>query len=80
MPSVAVNGLQLFHTVNGSGPPVVFLHGLGSSSSDWALQGIGPATIPTILALGAEPWEYSVNYVGASVRYYFGSRKLALPE
>jgi len=49
-------------------------------SSDWALQGIGPATIPTILALGAEPWEYSVNYVGASVRYYFGSRKLALPE
>jgi hypothetical protein len=39
-----------------------------------------PATIPTILALGAEPWDYSVNYVGASVRYYFGSRKLALPE
>ena len=49
-------------------------------SSDWALQGIGPATIPTILALGAEPYNYSVNYVGASVRYYFGSRKLALPE
>jgi MtrB/PioB family decaheme-associated outer membrane protein len=49
-------------------------------SSDWALQGIGPATIPTILALGAEPWNYSVNYVGASLRYYFGSRKLAIPE
>jgi len=36
--------------------------------------------VPTILALGAEPWEYRVNYVGASVRYYFGSRKLEIPE
>jgi MtrB/PioB family decaheme-associated outer membrane protein len=49
-------------------------------SSDWALDGIAPATLPTILALGAEPWEYRVNYVGASVRYYFGSRKLEIPE
>jgi hypothetical protein len=49
-------------------------------SSDWALHGIEPATLPTALALGADPYDYDVNYLGASVRYYFGSRKLALPE
>jgi MtrB/PioB family decaheme-associated outer membrane protein len=49
-------------------------------SSDWALQGVDPATLGNVLALGADPYDYDVNYVGASVRYYFGSRKLALPE
>jgi len=49
-------------------------------SSDWAIQGVDPATLNNVLALGADPYDYSVNYVGASVRYYFGSRKLALPE
>jgi opacity protein-like surface antigen len=49
-------------------------------SSDWALQGIDPATLGNVLALGADPYDYDVNYVGASVRYYFGSRRLALPE
>jgi MtrB/PioB family decaheme-associated outer membrane protein len=49
-------------------------------SSDWAIQGVEPATLNTVLALGAEPYDYAVNYVGASVRYYFGSRKLSLPE
>jgi MtrB/PioB family decaheme-associated outer membrane protein len=49
-------------------------------SSDWAIEGIEPATLPTVLSLGADPYDYSVNYVAASVRYYFGSRKLALPE
>ncbi len=41
-------------------------------SSDWALQGIGPATLPTVLALGADPYNYSVNYVTLSARYSFG--------
>jgi opacity protein-like surface antigen len=49
-------------------------------SSDWAIEGIEPATVGTVLALGADPYDYSVNYVGASVRYYFGPRKLSLPE
>ncbi len=49
-------------------------------SSDWAIEGIEPATLPTVLSLGADPYDYSVNYVAASVRYYFGSRKLELPE
>jgi len=41
-------------------------------SRDWALQGIGPATLPTILSLGADPYNYSVNYVTLSARYSFG--------
>jgi hypothetical protein len=49
-------------------------------SDDWALQGIDPATLPTILSLGADPYDYSVNYVAASLRYYFGPRKVELPE
>jgi MtrB/PioB family decaheme-associated outer membrane protein len=44
------------------------------STDDWAVQGIGPATLPTVLALGIDPYNYSVNYVTASVRYYFGPR------
>lgn len=49
-------------------------------SSDWAIQGVEPATLGNVLALGADPYDYDVNYVGASVRYYFGPRKLSLPE
>ena len=41
-------------------------------SKDWALQGIAPATLPNILALGADPYNYSVNYVTLSARYSFG--------
>jgi MtrB/PioB family decaheme-associated outer membrane protein len=44
-------------------------------SKDWALQGIGPATLPNILALGADPYNYSVNYVTLAVRYSFGTKK-----
>jgi predicted porin len=43
-------------------------------SKDWALQGIEPATLPTVLALGYDPNNYNVDYVTASVRYYFKPR------
>jgi MtrB/PioB family decaheme-associated outer membrane protein len=41
-------------------------------TSDWAVQGIGPDTMPTVLALGIDPYNYDVDYVTASVRYKFG--------
>jgi len=47
------------------------------SSDDWAIQGVEPATLPTVLALGYDPNNYSVNYVTASVRYYFKPRGAA---
>jgi MtrB/PioB family decaheme-associated outer membrane protein len=42
------------------------------SSSDWALQGVDPATIPTVLTLGADPYDYDVYLVSLSIRYSFG--------
>lgn len=38
MPFAVVNEIQLRYEINGSGTPVIFLHGLGSSADDWALQ------------------------------------------
>ena len=42
------------------------------SSSDWAIAGVGPATIGNLLALGADPYNYKVNVVGLAFRYRFG--------
>lgn len=38
MPSLLVNQFQFHYQLAGQGTPVVFLHGLGSSAADWALQ------------------------------------------
>ncbi|MBP7961377.1 MAG: alpha/beta fold hydrolase [Caldilineaceae bacterium] len=38
MPTAHVNGLDLFYEEIGSGPPLLLIHGLGSSSRDWELQ------------------------------------------
>ena len=45
------------------------------SSSDWALQGVEPATIPTVLTLGADPDDYNVYLATLSFRYSFGVAK-----
>ena len=42
------------------------------NSSDWALAGLGPATVPNLLALGIQPYRDDVNLVGLSARYQFG--------
>jgi pimeloyl-ACP methyl ester carboxylesterase len=38
MPMLEVNGTSLCYDVRGQGPPVLFLHGLGSSLHDWQFQ------------------------------------------
>ena len=50
------------------------------SSSDWALQGVEPATIPTVLTLGADPDDYSVTLTTLSFRYTFGGASAKPPE
>ncbi len=45
------------------------------NSSDWALNGVGPATIPNLLALGVQPYRDNVNLFGLAVRYQFGRLK-----
>jgi MtrB/PioB family decaheme-associated outer membrane protein len=43
------------------------------SANDWALQDVDPDTLPTILTLGADPYDYDVWAVGIGFRYRMGS-------
>jgi MtrB/PioB family decaheme-associated outer membrane protein len=43
------------------------------SADDWALQDVGPDTLPAVLTLGAEPYNYDVWAVGIGFRYRVGS-------
>lgn len=38
MPSVEVNGASIYYECEGRGPPLLLIHGLGSSGDDWAFQ------------------------------------------
>lgn len=38
MPKIEVNNINLFYKIKGQGEPVLFLHGLGSSTIDWEHQ------------------------------------------
>lgn len=38
MPTLRVDEVELFYEERGEGPPLVFLHGLGSSTRDWKFQ------------------------------------------
>lgn len=40
-------------------------------STDWALDGVNPDTIPNVLSLGAQAFSYSVHVPSVSVRYRF---------
>jgi MtrB/PioB family decaheme-associated outer membrane protein len=44
-----------------------------TASDDWALDGVGPATLPALLALGAPADAYNVNVVALSLTYRFGT-------
>ncbi len=46
-------------------------------SSDWALDGVGPQTIPNLLALGVQSPHDSVNLLGLSIRYQIGATGIA---
>jgi len=38
MPKIKLDNLNLYYEVNGNGQPLLFIHGLGSSTRDWDLQ------------------------------------------
>ena len=38
MPTIDVNATQLYYECMGRGPPLLLIHGLGSSGDDWAFQ------------------------------------------
>ncbi len=39
------------------------------SAEDWAIEGVGPVTIPVVLTLGAEPYDDEVLIFGLGFRY-----------
>jgi MtrB/PioB family decaheme-associated outer membrane protein len=41
-------------------------------ANDWALDSVGPTTVPNYLALGLMPYRDNVNMIGMTVRYQFG--------
>jgi len=44
------------------------------ATKDWAIDGVQPDTITTILTLGADSYDYDVWVFGASFRYLIGDR------
>jgi MtrB/PioB family decaheme-associated outer membrane protein len=44
----------------------------GFEADDWSLDGVGPATLPNVLTLGATPYDYDVFLIGVGVRYALG--------
>jgi MtrB/PioB family decaheme-associated outer membrane protein len=44
------------------------------NSNDWALDGVGPATVPNLLALGVQPYRDNVNLFALTVRYQFDTK------
>jgi len=45
---------------------------------DWAL--VSQTTLPTVLTLGAQPYDYDVYAVGIGIRYRFGDNEITLVE
>lgn len=43
-------------------------------SDDWALQGVDPDTVPTLLAMGADPYDYDVLLFSLGFRYTLGRK------
>lgn len=43
-------------------------------TEDWALEGVAPGTLPTILTLGARPYDDEAWIAGISFRYRMGDR------
>jgi hypothetical protein len=42
------------------------------SSSDWQIAGLEPVTLPNLLSMSPDPYDYSVNVIGVSFTYRFG--------
>jgi 3-oxoadipate enol-lactonase len=38
MPTLPIGGIHLYYEISGQGQPILFIHGLGSSTRDWELQ------------------------------------------
>jgi MtrB/PioB family decaheme-associated outer membrane protein len=44
-------------------------------TNDWALDNVGPATVPNLLSLGAQPFRHDVNAFSLTALYQIGARQ-----
>ena len=49
-------------------------------SNDWAIAGVEPDTIPSVLTLGADPYDYDVWVISLGFRYRIGEQDINFPE
>lgn len=50
------------------------------ATDDWAIDGVLPDTLPTVLTMGAQAYDYSIWALGLSFRYRLGGGDIAFPE
>jgi len=50
------------------------------NSRDWSLDGVGPSTVPNLLALGLQPFHDNVNLFVLTVRYQFDNARATAPK
>ncbi len=48
------------------------------ATDDWALADVAADTVPTVLTLGAAPYDYDIWAIGVGFRYYFAGRDVQL--
>ena len=44
------------------------------NTHDWALEGVEASTVPNLLSLGADPFNYDVHVFYLNLRYVFDAR------
>jgi hypothetical protein len=49
-------------------------------ADDWQLDGVEPATVPTLLSLGADAYDYDVTLFELAFTYRFGAPPAETPE
>ena len=49
-------------------------------TDDWAIADVEPDTLPTVLTLGAMPYDYDIWAVGIGFRYHLGERGIQLAD
>ncbi len=49
-------------------------------TEDWSLEGVEPATVPNLLSLGADPYDYDNHVFFIGMRYVFDTRGQAGPR
>jgi pimeloyl-ACP methyl ester carboxylesterase len=64
MPWKSVHGLEIYYEIAGSGPPVLLIHGLGSSHQDWEHQVPDLAEKFQVIALDLRGHGKSERHIG----------------